>query len=229
MPSPGRWRADELTKPSSSGHGCFSTSRWIADIGSIGQTPVTSRRSRNEHQHPQAEPGFGQRSVARGGRPSAAAAPANAATSTCNGEPATIVGTNSHDDIEGTSGRDVIVGLAGNDEIDGNGGNDVICGDAGADELDGDSGDDWLNGGSGNDEIDGDAGNDELIGGSGHDAIEGGRGDDQLLGEAGTTFSKVAPVRTRLTAARTTTKTFQGSASDPVDDAWERQYQGGDD
>ena len=111
----------------------------IADIGSIGQTPATSRRSRNEHQHPQAEPGFGQRGVARGGRPSlAAAAPANAATSTCNGEPATIVGTNSHDDIEGTSGRDVIVGLAGNDEIDGNGGNDVICGDAGADELDGD-------------------------------------------------------------------------------------------
>ena len=43
----------------------------------------------------------------------AAVVPAYAATQTCNGLEATIVGTNGNDDLEGTSGRDVIVGLGG--------------------------------------------------------------------------------------------------------------------
>ena len=50
--------------------------------------------------------------LAAAGLSFAAAIPASAATDTCNDLEATIVGTNGHDDIEGTSGRDVIVGLA---------------------------------------------------------------------------------------------------------------------
>ncbi len=39
------------------------------------------------------------------------APPASAAQPLCQGEPATIVGTESADDLHGTSGRDIIVGL----------------------------------------------------------------------------------------------------------------------
>ena len=117
--------------------------------------------------------------LAAAGLSFAAAIPASAATHTCNDLAATIVGTNGHDDIEGTRGRDVIVGLAGNDEIDGNGGNDVICGNAGNDEIDGGPGNDWLHGGAGHDELDGDSGADTVYGSSGHDDLDGSRGTRQ--------------------------------------------------
>ena len=78
---------------------------------------------------------------------------AEAATHYCNGYKATIVGTNGADDIEGTSGRDVIVALGGNDDIDGNGGNDVICAGSGHDDVDGGRGNDWISGGSGRDTV----------------------------------------------------------------------------
>ncbi len=54
---------------------------------------------------------------------------------TCDGLPATIVGTEGDDDIDGTAGDDVIAGLAGDDKIDGKGGNDTVCGGAGDDEI----------------------------------------------------------------------------------------------
>jgi Ca2+-binding RTX toxin-like protein len=79
---------------------------------------------------------------------------------TCKGQPATIVGSAGSDDIDGTSGRDVIVGRGGNDELEGNGGRDLICGNGGSDELTGDSGNDRLYGGRGFDELDGDGGSD---------------------------------------------------------------------
>ena len=60
----------------------------------------------------------------------------------CQGQVATIVGTNGNNIINGTSGNDVIHGLGGNDIIKGKGGNDVICGGDGADEAHGDGGDD---------------------------------------------------------------------------------------
>ena len=56
---------------------------------------------------------------------------------TCEGETATIVGTNGNNDIVGTSGNDVIAGLGGNDRIRALGGNDIVSGGAGNDDLDG--------------------------------------------------------------------------------------------
>jgi 6-phosphogluconolactonase (cycloisomerase 2 family) len=70
---------------------------------------------------------------------------------TCNGKPATIIGTNSSETLTGTSGADVIVGLGGNDTISGAGGNDTICGGDGNDTLDGGAGADVLSGGTGTD------------------------------------------------------------------------------
>ena len=78
----------------------------------------------------------------------------------CNGQEATIVGSEKGEKIRGTSGNDVIVGLGGNDRIYGRGGNDIICG------------------GEGNDKIHGNSGNDVLIGGLGADKIYGGHGVD---------------------------------------------------
>lgn len=90
---------------------------------------------------------------------------AGSAAPTCRGLTATIVGNANANDIDGTSGRDVIVGRGGNDDIEGKGGNDVICGNRGADDIEGDRGDD------------------RLYGGRGHDEAEGGRGDDLCRAE----------------------------------------------
>lgn len=76
----------------------------------------------------------------------------------CQGQPATIVGTNKADVLTGTKKRDVIVGRGGKDVIYGKGGNDLICG------------------GIGNDIIRGGAGLDRIVGGAGKDACYPGRG-----------------------------------------------------
>ncbi|NTW97353.1 MAG: hypothetical protein HGB28_02255 [Oscillochloris sp.] len=129
---------------------------------------------------------------------------------TCNGVPATIVGTARRDVIRGTPGADVIVGLGGNDLIDGRGGNDMICGGDGNDTLDGGAGNDVLYGGSGNDVLRGDhtddsgdrryggehdgdchghpapiGGNDKLFGEEGNDRLFGDAGNDTLDGGVG--------------------------------------------
>ena len=100
----------------------------------------------------------------------------------CYGQPATIVGTDGDDDLEGTDGDDVVVLLAGDDEFDGHDGNDIVCGGDGEDTLDGGDGDDIIDGEAGNDDLDGDGGDDLVFGGSGEDKIDGGRGDDELYG-----------------------------------------------
>ena len=77
---------------------------------------------------------------------------------TCEGETATIVGTNGNDDIVGTSGNDVIVALGGDDSIRALGGNDLVCGGAGNDAMSGGAGNDLLDSGDGvvdNDSLDG--------------------------------------------------------------------------
>jgi hypothetical protein len=53
---------------------------------------------------------------------------------TCNGIPATIVGTNPGR-IDGTPRDDVIVGTAGCDQIFGHGGNDTLCAGGGDDTV----------------------------------------------------------------------------------------------
>ena len=104
---------------------------------------------------------------------------------TCNGLPATIVGTAGDDVIHGTNGPDVIVGLGGNDTIYGGNGNDVICGNDGNDTIYGGNGNDTLLGGIGDDILSGENGNDILIGSNGNDTLTGGNGDDVLTGGAG--------------------------------------------
>lgn len=62
-------------------------------------------------------------------------APIPSAGATCNGRPATIVGTPGNDRLDGTPGDDVIAGLGGNDRLAGLDGDDVLCGGTGDDQL----------------------------------------------------------------------------------------------
>jgi Ca2+-binding RTX toxin-like protein len=106
----------------------------------------------------------------------APAVPAHAASVTCRGVRATVVGTNASEVIHGTLRRDVIAGLDGNDTISAGGGNDLICGGEGADHLYGGAGNDRLYGGldlfEGATEEDGSArSGDTLAGGPGHDRM----------------------------------------------------------
>jgi Ca2+-binding RTX toxin-like protein len=99
----------------------------------------------------------------------------NAEIETCEGQPATIVGTNGNDIRKGTSGQDVIYGLGGNDRLSGLAGNDLICGGSGRDKL---------KGGKGRDKLYGEAGKDALIGGPGKDTLLGGPGKDRRIQKA---------------------------------------------
>jgi Ca2+-binding RTX toxin-like protein len=91
----------------------------------------------------------------------------------CDGQTATIVGTDGDDVLIGTLGPDVIVGLNGNDLLRGVGGDDLLCGNDGADRLRGGPGNDRLFGQEDGDESSEKYG-DVLIGAAGDDLLDGG-------------------------------------------------------
>jgi Ca2+-binding RTX toxin-like protein len=108
---------------------------------------------------------------------------ASEAATTCFGRPATIVGTNSADELRGTGGDDVIVALSGRDSIRALGGDDRICSGSGNDwAVNGGQGDDRISGGDGKDSLFGGRGNDLLKGEGGRDWLDGYADDDVLLG-----------------------------------------------
>lgn len=111
--------------------------------------------------------------------------PITLAAQTCDGLPATILGTDGSDNLLGTAGDDVIVTLGGDDLVDAAGGSDIVCGGDGADILIGGTGNDRLFGENGDDDLRGDDGDDFMSGGSGQDALRGNAGNDQLTGDAG--------------------------------------------
>lgn len=101
---------------------------------------------------------------------------------TCNGLPATIIGDDTNNTLDGTDGPDVIFAGGGNDLVNGRGGDDVICGGDGNDSLIGGDGNDWLAGEAGDDGLGGGAGDDVLLGGDGQDTVAGGDGNDEADG-----------------------------------------------
>ena len=99
---------------------------------------------------------------------------------------APIVGTNGSNNINGTSGDDLIFALGGSDTVNGGGGNDCIVGGAGSDSLRGGNGMDVILGEGGSDSLDGGNHEDDLYGGEGADNLNGGNDSDELWGDAGT-------------------------------------------
>lgn len=117
--------------------------------------------------------------------PTFVSSPASAGGGTCQGQTATIVGTDDDDDLHGTLLADVVFLGAGDDTFHGRDGNDVVCGGAGNDLLFGGVGSDALDGDDGRDRIWGDVGDDQLRGGTGTDILRGGDDDDLLRGGGG--------------------------------------------
>jgi beta-glucanase (GH16 family) len=105
-------------------------------------------------------------------------APAAAASQTCFGHKATIVGTNGDDHLVGTAARDIVVAGRGHDRVSARQGNDLVCGGPGFDELFLGRGADKANAGWGADFVAGARGNDSIWGGAGRDTIWGGAGRD---------------------------------------------------
>lgn len=105
---------------------------------------------------------------------------AEAARPKCLGYPATKVGTNKPETINGTSGIDVIVAKGGSDQINGKGGDDIICADGGNDVVSGGGGVDIILGSTGNDTLKGGPGGDYLLGQKGADTYKGGSDPDTV-------------------------------------------------
>jgi Ca2+-binding RTX toxin-like protein len=102
------------------------------------------------------------------GAQTATSTPPGQSPPTCDGKPATIVGTNDPP----TQGPDVIVLLGKDDFINGQRGNDVICGGPGNDYLLGGKGKDIVLGQKGKDTFDaGEGGKDLCNGGGGYDVV----------------------------------------------------------
>ena len=102
---------------------------------------------------------------------------------TCRGYPASVVGTKESDELQGTTGPDVIAAGAGSDLVEALDGDDLLCGGADSDDLRGGSGADVISGGVSADALSGNTGDDRLHGITGTDLIEGGRGADHLRGQ----------------------------------------------
>ncbi len=134
----------------------------------------------------------------------------------CNGQPATIVGTDGADVLVGTEGDDVIVGLGGRDIIRGNDGNDMICGGADNDQISGDAGWDTLFGEDGSDQILGGAGNDLIRGGTGNDKVTGGDGDDRIFGEDGRDRIEGNAGNDRIVGGNNNDRLIGGSGDDVI-------------
>jgi 3',5'-cyclic AMP phosphodiesterase CpdA len=100
----------------------------------------------------------------------------------CQGETATVVGSEGSDKIKGTRGRDVILALGGNDKVKTGRGKDLVCGGSGEDKAKGGGGADRLRGDNGKDKLKGGRGGDRLYGGTGRDRLKGGKGRDRLNG-----------------------------------------------
>lgn len=113
---------------------------------------------------------------------------------TCQGHPATVIGTSGADLLTGSAGNDVIFAGAGNDRIFSYGGADRICAGGGNDlvrsgtKSDGVSagpGADRIFGGGAGDVLRGAGGPDRILGGGGPDLLAGGRGRDHCFGGPG--------------------------------------------
>jgi Ca2+-binding RTX toxin-like protein len=112
--------------------------------------------------------------------------------------PATLMGGNGKDVLNGGMAGDDLLGGNGKDGMSGGLGDDNLAGGNGRDNLHGGDGDDVQSGGKGHAYLNGDADSDTLTGGTGDDTMDGGEGEDSITGgngddvfEAGETDTEV--------------------------------------
>ncbi len=100
----------------------------------------------------------------------------------CQGQTATVVGSQGSDKIKLGKGTDVVLAMGGNDKVKTGAGRDLVCGGPGEDKLKGGGGADRFRGDNGKDKLKGGKGADRLNGGRGRDRLKGGKGRDRLRG-----------------------------------------------
>jgi hypothetical protein len=133
-------------------------------------------------------------------------------TATCQGVPASIVGTPGKDSESGTARPDVATMGRSRDYFWGHGGDDLVCGGSGNDHLVPGAGidhvyagpgqdvvvsdirsvEDKFYGGTGADDLWGASGKEVMRGGAGGDTLRAGRGSDKLYGWSGNDLLKAA-------------------------------------
>ena len=91
----------------------------------------------------------------------------------CDGQPASIIGTENADSRNGFEFKDTFQLLGDDDSARGRAKNDRMCGKGGDDVLRGGTENDTLFGGGGNDTLNGNGGNDVCFGGGGSDTFKG--------------------------------------------------------
>jgi subtilisin-like proprotein convertase family protein len=133
---------------------------------------------------------------------------------TCDGKPATIVGTAGVDVITGTPRADVIVTGDGRDWITAGPGNDTICTGAGRDVIRSGTGNDTVNAGTSRDILLGGVGHDTLKAGTGGDILVGGPGNDTLVGADGNDTVLGAGGNDHLAGGRGTDSCRGGTGTD---------------
>lgn len=102
-----------------------------------------------------------------------------------NGAGRLLGGDENANDLDGTSGNDVLMGFDGGDLLNGLDGDDRLYGGPGLDVLLGGEDDDLLDGREDEDTLLGEGGNDRLYGGDGFDYLDGGEDGDFLFGGEG--------------------------------------------
>jgi endonuclease YncB( thermonuclease family) len=130
----------------------------------------------------------------------------------CAGLPATVVGSNSGEQLFGSDGDDVILALGGDDLVTPFGGDDIVCGGDGRDTISFRTSPGGVTvdlaaafaSGEGSDSIYdvenivGSAHADKLIGSDGRNVIDGGSGKDRLIGRGGRDTLKGGPGKDTL-------------------------------
>lgn len=96
---------------------------------------------------------------------------------------AVSAGTDKDDNLNGTSGSDMIYGGDGNDTLNAGAGNDIIYGGSGNDSITAGGGNDHIYGGDGNDTLNGGAGDDTYYFGTNHgnDVVRDTQGNNKLI------------------------------------------------
>jgi Ca2+-binding RTX toxin-like protein len=136
---------------------------------------------------------------------------------TCDGKPATIVGTPGPSVIRGTSGNDVIVDLDDDNTVRGRGGSDTICTGPGNDEIISGDGADTIIDIGGKNTVQGGAGNDSVRTSDGTDTITAGGGADTIVDTGGDNTVEGGASNDAITTGAGNDTVNAGGGNDNVD------------
>jgi uncharacterized repeat protein (TIGR01451 family) len=138
---------------------------------------------------------------------------------TCDGLPATFVGDNGDDYVQGGPGVDVIVDSGGDNYIQTGDGDDHVCLGDGDDEIDTGDGNDFVDARGGNNKIKTGNGDDTVRSGSGDDQIDTGNGHDQIVDLGGRNKLSTGNEDDRVTTGAGRDEIATGKGADVVVDA----------